>query len=437
MGDRRRRGTGTIEATPDGLFRPRLPQRGARLRACTTYADAERLLDAAIVEIDAGRAVSPTGETLRAWGEQWLDRRELEGYGAIDTDRSRWATHVATAHFSDWSLDSITSADIYEWIDELKAKRAAKGNMQRTAPRRPLARVTMQNTLNLLRCAFTDARDRGRIKTNPCDGVKLGKRREATTHDPWTYLRPDEQRRLLHCPAIPAEDRRLLAFAIGSGLRESEQWNLHVTDVHDDGAKVVVRYGSARASRLHRSSMEHAKGGPTKGGRPRSVYLIALARDALVEQLEVLRDRPNPQGLVWPSLRGCRRQAKAPRNWIKWLKAAGIIPEQREDGMPVRWHDLRHTCAASLVSGWWGRQWSLEEIKELLGHRDISTTQRYAHLHEQALRAAAEETDLRSAELVVVRPLDRTPARRASFSGLVNSPRDPGVDSRREERTST
>jgi hypothetical protein len=27
----------------------------------------------------------------------------------------------------------------------------------------------------------------------------------------------------------------------------------------------------------------------------------------------------------------------------------------------VRWHDLRHTCASSLVAGGWGPRWSLEE----------------------------------------------------------------------------
>jgi integrase len=72
---------------------------------------------------------------------------------------------------------------------------------------------------------------------------------------------------------------------------------------------------------------------------------------------------------------------------------AGIDPKGRHDQMPVRWHDLRHTCGASLISGWWGRAWRLEEIKELLGHKDISVTQRYAHLAKGALLTAADETD--------------------------------------------
>jgi integrase len=374
-----------------------LPGRGHRLRPCTSYQEAERLLDAALVEIHDGRATDPGGDTLRCWGEAWLDRRELDGYGGIIMDRSRWVTHIATAHFIDWPLDAITPADIYQWIDNLKARKASKGKGHKKLRKRLLARTTMQNTLNLLRCCMGDARDRGKLKANPCDGVRLGKRREAATHDPWTYLRPDEQDKLLHCEDIADEDRRLLAFAMGSGLRESEQWNLHLADVHDAGRKIIVRYGSKHTERRVRAQAVPAKGGPTKGGKPRVVHLFGIAREALAQQLEALRGRKNPLGLVWPSPRGCRRQPKAPRHWATWLAAADIQPERREDGMPVRWHNLRHTCAASLVSGWWGRRWRLEEIKELLGHEDISTTERYAHLHEQALKAAAEDADRKRA----------------------------------------
>ncbi len=49
----------------------------------------------------------------------------------------------------------------------------------------------------------------------------------------------------------------------------------------------------------------------------------------------------------------------------------------------VRIHYLRHTFASLLVSG--GA--SLEMIGKLLGHTQIGTTQRYAHLIESPLRA--------------------------------------------------
>jgi integrase len=348
-----------------------------------------------MAEIVEGGAVDPVGETLRSWGELWLDDRELGGYGAIDTDRSRWRQHIATAPFIDWPLRSITEADIYQWLDALKRKKAAKGFGHRKARQRKLGRTTVQNTLNLLRCCLEDARARIKIPSNPCNAVKIGRRREAETHEPWTYLLQEEQRKLLTCDKIPEDARLLIAFALGTGMRESEVWNLHLADVHLERRLVVVRYGSHHRARAgQRGPKKDAKNaGPTKGGKPRHVPLFGLAKEALVRWLEILPSRPNRFGLVWPSPRGYRRQPHAPRDWEDWLKKAEIVAEQRHDQMPVRWHDLRHTCAASLVSGWWGRLWRLEEIQGLLGHSDISVTQRYAHLADDALKKAAQETD--------------------------------------------
>jgi site-specific recombinase XerD len=60
---------------------------------------------------------------------------------------------------------------------------------------------------------------------------------------------------------------------------------------------------------------------------------------------------------------------------------------QREaDIADVRIHDLRHTFASLLVSG--GA--SLEMIGKLLGHSQMQTTQRYAHLMDSPLRAGVD-----------------------------------------------
>ena len=52
----------------------------------------------------------------------------------------------------------------------------------------------------------------------------------------------------------------------------------------------------------------------------------------------------------------------------------------------VRLHDLRHSFASVAVSG--GA--SLPIIGALLGHMNSATTQRYAHLHDNPVRAASE-----------------------------------------------
>ena len=56
-------------------------------------------------------------------------------------------------------------------------------------------------------------------------------------------------------------------------------------------------------------------------------------------------------------------------------------------GIPeLRVHDLRHIFASFLLNA--GR--SLYEVQELLGHADIKTTSRYAHLSKERLNAAVE-----------------------------------------------
>ena len=65
---------------------------------------------------------------------------------------------------------------------------------------------------------------------------------------------------------------------------------------------------------------------------------------------------------------------------IKWVWERMRVTVDIPD---VRIHDLRHTFASLLVSG--GA--SLEMIGRLLGHTQIGTTQRYAHLIDSPLRA--------------------------------------------------
>jgi site-specific recombinase XerD len=48
-------------------------------------------------------------------------------------------------------------------------------------------------------------------------------------------------------------------------------------------------------------------------------------------------------------------------------------------------HDLRHSFASFLVNA--GR--TLYEVQKILGHTQVKTTQRYAHLSQDTLRDAA------------------------------------------------
>jgi len=66
------------------------------------------------------------------------------------------------------------------------------------------------------------------------------------------------------------------------------------------------------------------------------------------------------------------------RMWLALLEEAGVAD--------LRVHDLRHTFASySLSSGQ-----PLGVVGQLLGHRSTQTTSRYAHLVDDAARAAVE-----------------------------------------------
>ena len=55
----------------------------------------------------------------------------------------------------------------------------------------------------------------------------------------------------------------------------------------------------------------------------------------------------------------------------------------------IRFHDLRHTFASHLVMA----GVDLATVQKLLGHRDIKTTMRYAHLAPDHLKGAVERID--------------------------------------------
>jgi len=101
--------------------------------------------------------------------------------------------------------------------------------------------------------------------------------------------------------------------------------------------------------------------------------------------LEVLRGLDMPEDGKGYAIRG--GDYSDPEVPLVNLKSPwGII--RTAAGLPdVRPHDLRHSFASVMVAG--GA--SLPVIGALLGHRDVKTTARYAHLATDPLKAAADQ----------------------------------------------
>gem|GEM_PF-3508737 len=274
----------------------------------------------------------------------FLDRRERSGVRGIRTDRNRWKNHVTGDELGDTILSSIGRRDILDWLDR------RKGEHQ-----------TRKNALNLLRVALQEALDRELITSNPARDVRIRATRSMAEDDLEGILSPAEQQRLLK--AVPEASRPMVVFALLTGIRQAEQWWLKPEDI--SRSSIIIRRSS--------------RGKAPKNGKNRTVFLLEPAQRAL----ELARDDSD---WVWPAKRGGRRpEGKAPRGWHRWVKAAKLRRR-------VRWHDLRHTCATSLLAGWWGRKWSLDEVCQMLGHSSVKVTERYARKLAETMRLAVAET---------------------------------------------
>ena len=165
-------------------------------------------------------------------------------------------------------------------------------------------------------------------KDNPVAKVSIGKLHNEV--DRWlTY--EEERKLLMHLPAWLKE---IVLFAINTGMRQNEILCLRWSEV-DLFHKTVTAHKSKNYER-------------------RILPVNEVVHDLLTKRAK----SGSMSGLVFPD----------PKSGEK------IIPH-------VRFHDLRHTFATRLIQG----GIDLYKVAKLLGHRDIRTTQRYAHHYPESL----------------------------------------------------
>ena len=110
---------------------------------------------------------------------------------------------------------------------------------------------------------------------------------------------------------------------------------------------------------------------------------VPLAAPALEVLSKLPRDDRSPW--VFPAMRGEGHHVGVPKVWRKLRKMVGL--------KGVRLHDLRHTHASVGVA----LNQSLFIVGKILGHKRPQTTEKYAHLALDPVRAAAEQTAQRLA----------------------------------------
>ncbi len=118
----------------------------------------------------------------------------------------------------------------------------------------------------------------------------------------------------------------------------------------------------------------------TKTGKRRSIPLNQAAREAILARARFRAEWCPDSPWVFCDRQG-RRVQNVRRSFETACNRAGISD--------FRIHDLRHTCAAWLVSA----GVPLTEVRDLLGHSTVKMTEKYAHLHPENVRAAVSCLD--------------------------------------------
>jgi integrase len=135
-----------------------------------------------------------------------------------------------------------------------------------------------------------------------------------------------------------------------------------------------ARFGEAAGARWDHLDLERGTWTkPSSHTKQRAVHRVPLSAPALA----LLAELPHSGPYLFPGPTG------KPITTIKtmWL---GVVRKAEVPGLRV--HDLRHSYASILASA----GMSLPIIGALLGHTQAATTQRYAHLLDDPLRAATE-----------------------------------------------
>jgi len=336
-----------------------------------TKQEAERFLAAIEARIARGEVgiIEPTPEersrksiTVRELLQRFLG--EIEGVDSYappkikDLDRYR---RSARSVFKLWILPSVgeraaasvTTADVERLRDAQLARKSAAGRAVQTLA--ALSRLyTWGAKVGAIGCA------------NPVKGCERPRTAESID-----YLDAAEVGRLLaQAQAAGPFMHAMIATAIFTGMRKGELFGLRWPDVQIDAARVDV-------NRSYRTT--------PKSGKPRHVPI----NPALAPILRAWRSccPATVEGLVFPVEAEPGRFRMGDHadmlGIVDLLVVAGChVPE-----MP--WHALRHTFASHFMM----RGGNILTLQKLLGHADLKTTMRYAHLAPDFLAAEVARLD--------------------------------------------
>ena len=262
------------------------------------------------------------------------DRATTKAGTTLERDRSL-REHIVN-HFGPYPLAGVTP----EMVSDYRRKRYA----------RKKSVATVNRELAFLRNAYNVAiRHYKWCFVNPVSSIKFD--REKNMRDRW--LTTEEEKDLFsHLNGRLADIVRLV---LNTGLRQDEALSLTLANV-DLFRKTITIKG--------------------KGDKIRTIPLNSVALDVLKSRMKT---RHIKSELVFPSANGTKiMRQRLVRAFSKAVRDSGL--------QDFHFHDLRHTFATRLAQA----GVDLYKIAKLLGHNDVSTTQRYAHHCPESLRSSVD-----------------------------------------------
>jgi site-specific recombinase XerD len=253
--------------------------------------------------------------------------------------RKNYSTHTVKSyvnildHFIRWltvPLSEVTRKEIGAYVDHLLRKR-----------RTP---KTITCHLQTIRLFFEYLmNEEGRSMVNPVTRISLRLPKPLPRH------LKDEQVRRLFDGITDLRDRAMFMLMLRCGLRVQEVAELSVDAVEYGRRQIFVFHG--------------------KGAKDRVVYMSEDARSALLAYLTKRSSKAKGLFLVQKGpMRGKPLSVRGIQKRIEYYA--------RESGLNVSCHRLRHTMATQLLNA----DANLATIQDLLGHSQITTTQRYCRV---------------------------------------------------------
>ena len=338
----------------EARYRDRLGKERARTFA--TKREAERFLARQSADMQRGDYLDPrlARTTFGEWAEVWLETTIHLKPKTHATYESILRSRVLPA-FAKSRIAAIEQIDVRRFVADLANAGDEPG--------------TIRNTFNVVRLVFGTAVSSGAVRVNPCTGLRMPK----SPRKEMLFLTAEQVLDL--ADAIAPAYRLLVVFAAYTGLRAGEI-----------GAVRVSRLDTQRGTLTVKESLADVNGklvfGPTKTYADRTVRMPRF----LCEMLAAHLSGPHaPDDLVFtgPSGGPLRHNLFYTRHFKPAVARAGL-PDA------LRFHDLRHTCAALLIA----QGAHPKAIMERLGHSTIQVTlDRYGHLFPTLDESLADGLD--------------------------------------------